>query len=142
MFDGDSARLKSCRIYQISVQQDQNRLTFLEDSKRLNEVYMSTTPETADFTEWQQVVDLLRQAALEQKDDVMLKLLLTPDEREALLARVNILHELMNGQRSQRKISELLGVGVATITRGSNELKHQSDDTKEWLASLLKKQQQ
>ncbi|CAG19063.1 MULTISPECIES: trp operon repressor [Photobacterium] len=103
---------------------------------------MSTTPETADFTEWQQVVDLLRQAALEQKDDVMLKLLLTPDEREALLARVNILHELMNGQRSQRKISELLGVGVATITRGSNELKHQSDDTKEWLASLLKKQQQ
>lgn len=103
---------------------------------------MSTTPETADFTEWQQVVDLLRQAALEQKDDVMLKLLLTPDEREALLARVNILHELMNGPRSQRKISELLGVGVATITRGSNELKHQSDDTKEWLASLLKKQQQ
>ncbi|EAS42958.1 trp operon repressor [Photobacterium profundum] len=103
---------------------------------------MSTTPETADFTEWQQVVDLLRQAALEQKDDVMLKLLLTPDEREALLARVNILHELMNGQRSQRKISELLGVGVATITRGSNELKHQSDDTKEWLAELLKKQQQ
>jgi TrpR family transcriptional regulator, trp operon repressor len=103
---------------------------------------MSTTPETADFTEWQQVVDLLRQAALEQKDDVMLKLLLTPDEREALLARVNILHELMNGQRSQRKISELLGVGVATITRGSNELKHQSDDTKEWLAALLKKQQQ
>ncbi|PSV44838.1 trp operon repressor [Photobacterium indicum] len=103
---------------------------------------MSTTPETADFTEWQQVVDLLRQAALEQKDDVMLKLLLTPDEREALLARVNILHELMNGQRSQRKISELLGVGVATITRGSNELKHQSDDTKQWLASLLKKQQQ
>lgn len=103
---------------------------------------MSTTPETADFTEWQQVVDLLRQAALEQKDDVMLKLLLTPDEREALLARVNILHELMNGQRSQRKISELLGVGVATITRGSNELKHQSDDTKEWLAALLKQQQQ
>jgi len=88
---------------------------------------MSTTPETPDFTQWQQVIDLLRQAATEQKEDALLQLLLTPDERDALLARVNIVHELLNGQRSQRKISELLGVGVATITRGSNELKHQDE---------------
>ncbi len=102
---------------------------------------MSTTPEMPDFTDWQQVVDLLRQAAGEQKDDVLLKFLLTPDEKDTLLGRVNILHELLNGQRSQRKISELLGVGVATITRGSNELKHHDEETKAWLAELLKKQQ-
>ncbi|MGR5464351.1 trp operon repressor [Photobacterium damselae] len=99
---------------------------------------MSTTPETPDFTQWQQVIDLLRQAATEQKEDALLQLLLTPDERDALLARVNIVHELLNGQRSQRKISELLGVGVATITRGSNELKHQDEATKVWIGEQLK----
>ncbi|EOB1206799.1 trp operon repressor [Photobacterium damselae] len=99
---------------------------------------MSTTPETPDFTQWQQVIDLLRQAATEQKEDALLQLLLTPDERDALLARVNIVHELLNGQRSQRKISELLGVGVATITRGSNELKHQDEATKTWIGEQLK----
>ncbi|EEZ41768.1 trp operon repressor [Photobacterium damselae subsp. damselae] len=99
---------------------------------------MSTTPETPDFTQWQQVIDLLRQAATEQKEDALLQLLLTPDERDALLARVNIVHELLNGQRSQRKISELLGVGVATITRGSNELKHQDEATKAWIGEQLK----
>ncbi|MGR5064230.1 trp operon repressor [Photobacterium sp. DNB22_13_2] len=101
---------------------------------------MSNSQETPEFTEWQQVVDILRQATTEQKDDTLLRLLLTPDERSVLLSRVNILHELLNGERSQRKISELLGVGVATITRGSNELKHHDDDIKVWLSALLKEQ--
>ncbi|PSW18924.1 trp operon repressor [Photobacterium sanctipauli] len=101
---------------------------------------MSNIQETPEFSEWQQVVDILRQAASEEKDDTMLRLLLTPDERTVLLSRVNILHELLNGERSQRKISELLGVGVATITRGSNELKHHDDETKAWLANLLEQQ--
>lgn len=101
---------------------------------------MSDIQETPEFTEWQQVLDILRQATSEQKDDVLLRLLLTPDERSVLLSRVNILHELLNGDRSQRKISELLGVGVATITRGSNELKHHDDATKVWLSGLLDEQ--
>ncbi|KLV04472.1 Trp operon repressor [Photobacterium aquae] len=103
---------------------------------------MSTVQETPEFTDWQQVVDILRQAASEQKEDTLLRLLLTPDERSSLLSRVNILHELLNGERSQRRISELLGVGVATITRGSNELKHHDDETKRWLADMLAKQLQ
>ncbi|PSU31845.1 trp operon repressor [Photobacterium lutimaris] len=101
---------------------------------------MPNIQETPEFTEWQQVVDILRQATTEHKDDTLLRLLLTPDERSVLLSRVNILHELLNGERSQRKISELLGVGVATITRGSNELKHHDDDIKVWLSTLLKEQ--
>ncbi|MGF1717907.1 trp operon repressor [Photobacterium chitinilyticum] len=101
---------------------------------------MSSTPETPEFTDWQQVIDILHQAATEQKDDTLLKLLLTPDERTVLLSRINIFHELLNGERSQRKISELLGVGVATITRGSNELKHHDESTKVWLSELLQQQ--
>ncbi len=47
---------------------------------------MSSTPETPEFTDWQQVIDILHQAATEQKDDTLLKLLLTPDERTVLLS--------------------------------------------------------
>ena len=101
---------------------------------------MSNSQETPEFTEWQQVLDILRQATDEHKEDTLLRLLLTPDERTVLLSRVNILHELLNGDRSQRKISELLGVGVATITRGSNELKHHDNATKVWLSALLEAQ--
>ncbi|KKD01604.1 MULTISPECIES: trp operon repressor [Photobacterium] len=102
---------------------------------------MSTKADTPDFSDWQQIVSLFRQASAEGKDELLLRLLLTPDERESLIARVNIFHELLNGERSQRKISELLGVGVATITRGSNELKHHDAETRDWLAEFLLKQQ-
>ncbi|KJG30373.1 trp operon repressor [Photobacterium angustum] len=98
---------------------------------------MTTTSDSPDFTEWQNVLDLIRHASAEERDALLFQVLLTHDEREALIARVNIVHELLNGDRSQRKISELLGVGVATITRGSNELKHQDDETKAWLANFL-----
>ncbi|MGF1828904.1 trp operon repressor [Photobacterium angustum] len=98
---------------------------------------MTTTSDSPDFTEWQNVLDLIRHASAEERDALLFQVLLTHDEREALIARVNIVHELLNGERSQRKISELLGVGVATITRGSNELKHQDDETKAWLANFL-----
>ncbi|EAS62480.1 Trp operon repressor [Vibrio angustum S14] len=102
-----------------------------------DEVTMTTTSDSPDFTEWQNVLDLIRHASAEERDALLFQVLLTHDEREALIARVNIVHELLNGERSQRKISELLGVGVATITRGSNELKHQDDETKAWLANFL-----
>lgn len=100
---------------------------------------MTTPTDRPEFTEWQNVLDLIRHASAEDRDALLFQLLLTHDEREALIARVNIVHELLNGERSQRKISELLGVGVATITRGSNELKHQDNDTKAWLAHFLAK---
>ncbi|QUJ68065.1 trp operon repressor [Photobacterium sp. GJ3] len=101
---------------------------------------MSSQSETPEFTEWQQIVTLFRQASADGKDELLLRLLLTPDERESLIARVNIFHELLNGERSQRKISELLGVGVATITRGSNELKHHDEEIRHWLSAFLQEQ--
>ncbi|HEJ2467050.1 TPA: trp operon repressor [Vibrio cholerae] len=89
------------------------------------------------FSEWQQVLDLVKQAVQQEKHEMLLTMLMTPDEREALVARVNIVHELLQGELSQRQISQMLGVGIATITRGSNELKSRSDEEKAALIELL-----
>jgi TrpR family trp operon transcriptional repressor len=72
-----------------------------------------------------------------QQDDMLLTMLMSRDERESLISRVNIINELLKGELSQRQISQMLGVGIATITRGSNELKSKSDEEKDKLKVLL-----
>ncbi|RTZ15083.1 trp operon repressor [Vibrio aquaticus] len=97
---------------------------------------MSLEPE---YKEWQQILDLISESAESKQHEMLLTMLLTPDEREALVARVNIFRELLKGDLSQRQISQMLGVGIATITRGSNELKSKSNDEKQQIAQLLEK---
>jgi len=91
-----------------------------------------------DYRDWQQILDLIQTSSDSGQHDLLLTLLLTLDEKEALLARVNIFSELLKGDLSQRQISQLLGVGVATITRGSNALKDRSEQEKMEIATLLK----
>ncbi|MEF1312225.1 trp operon repressor [Vibrio mytili] len=95
---------------------------------------MSHQPE---YKDWQQIIELIRSSVNDQQHNMLLTMLMTPDEREALIARVNILNELLKGELSQRQISQMLGVGIATITRGSNELKSKSDEEKDKLKVLL-----
>ncbi|GAK85081.1 transcriptional repressor protein TrpR [Vibrio ponticus] len=95
---------------------------------------MSQQPE---YTDWQQILDLVKHSKQTEQHEMLLTMLLTPDEREALVARVNIFRELLKGDLSQRQISQMLGVGVATITRGSNELKSKSSEEKQSLMALL-----
>ena len=51
-----------------------------------------------------------------------LKALLTPNEIEEMLRRLKIL-ELLEQGVPQRDIAKQLGVGIATVTRGSRALK-------------------
>ncbi|MGR5232119.1 trp operon repressor [Vibrio sp. WZ-1] len=95
---------------------------------------MSHEPE---YKDWQQIVELIRSSVDNQQHEMLLTMLMTPDERESLTARVNILNELLKGELSQRQISQMLGVGIATITRGSNELKSKSGTDKDKLKVLL-----
>ncbi|WP_038173953.1 MULTISPECIES: trp operon repressor [Vibrio] len=97
---------------------------------------MSLQPE---YQEWQQILDLIKHSTESEQHEMLLTMLLTPDERDALVARVNIFRELLKGDLSQRQISQMLGVGIATITRGSNELKSKSDSDKQQIAQLLDK---
>ena len=97
---------------------------------------MSQQPE---YTDWQQILDLIKHSTEKDQHEMLLTMLLTPDEREALVARVNIFRELLSGELSQRQISQMLGVGVATITRGSNELKSKSEQEKQAIIELLQR---
>ena len=97
---------------------------------------MTSKPE---YDNWQQLMDLVKTAAEKDQHELLLTMMMTSDERDALVARVNILCELMKGEMSQRQVSQMLGVGVATITRGSNELKAKSEQEKAAIAELLLK---
>lgn len=90
-----------------------------------------------DPEEWQQFVDLLKQAVLEDKTNELLSMLLTADERSSLGLRVQIIRELLQSQNPQREIQQKLNTSAATITRGSNMLKTVERDTLEWVNRKL-----
>ncbi|QXO17910.1 MULTISPECIES: trp operon repressor [Vibrio] len=97
---------------------------------------MSQQPE---YDDWSQLMSVVKEAADNDQHAMLLTMLMTPDERESLVARVNILCELLKGEMSQRQVSQMLGVGIATITRGSNELKSRTDTERDSLAKLILK---
>ena len=65
------------------------------------------------------------------------ELFLTINEREELIARYQIVKELLKGEKAQRAIAEHHKVSIAKITRGSNQLKTISDEFKDFIKSGL-----
>ncbi|GAL12967.1 transcriptional repressor protein TrpR [Vibrio astriarenae] len=97
---------------------------------------MSSKP---DYNQWEEIIALIKESVEQEQHELLLTLLMTPDEREAMLTRVNIVSELLKGDLSQRQISQMLGVGVATITRGSTELKSKTAEEKAVIEQLVLK---
>ena len=90
-----------------------------------------------EFQDWSDVQSLIYAAESSAEQRELFSILLTEDERNALIARVNILNELLKGDLTQRQLSQALGVGIATVTRGSNEIKRLSDVQKTQLQVQL-----
>jgi TrpR family trp operon transcriptional repressor len=74
---------------------------------------------TSDF---KKLVKLLVSINSEEEMENLLVGLFTPKEREELPIRIQIIKMLKQGI-PQHQIAEELGVGVATVTRGSKEIK-------------------
>ncbi|XKM13473.1 trp operon repressor [Orbaceae bacterium ac157xtp] len=87
--------------------------------------------------DWQKTVDFLNQAFKDNYQMDVLKLLMTPDERSAFSIRVKIIQLLLNKSVNQRQLKEQLGIGIATVTRGSNSLKETSPEFRQWLEDNL-----
>jgi len=89
--------------------------------------------------DWQKTVDFLNKAFDDNHQFDIFKLLMTIDERNALIIRVKIVKALLEGKINQRQLREQLGIGIATVTRGSNSLKDISPEFKQWLEKILLK---
>ena len=60
-------------------------------------------------------------------------LLFTLEEKQQLALRVELVKELLKGEKTQREISRDLNISIAKITRGSNALKTTSDQLKAFI---------
>lgn len=85
-----------------------------------------------------QLLDLILQIKTHAEAQAVLKALLTPAEYEDLSQRWQIIKGLIEGN-SQRAISENQGVAIATVTRGSRELKHGTGILQKFYERLQKK---
>lgn len=82
---------------------------------------------------WEKFLKLCQDVSSTAELEQLLQLLLTHEEREQIATRVLLLKELLAKQKPQRKIAEELHVSIAKITRGSNALKHLSEQELEAL---------
>jgi len=92
---------------------------------------------TTSPLDWSRFIELLAQAFSAGQGEALLNLMLTSDERQAYATRLCIIEELLRSQLSQRQLKDQLGVGIATITRGSNGLKSASPELRHWLSQQL-----
>lgn len=69
--------------------------------------------------------------------ETLLPLLLSPEEMTAINSRVIVYKALMEGQLSQREIAKTYNVSIATITRGSNNLKAMSPAQRQLLQQVI-----
>lgn len=98
-------------------------------------MYISRNPE-----QWNAFVEILRTAFEQGKEQELLTLLLTTDERDALGLRLQIVKQLLEKNIPQREIQQNLNTSAATITRGSNMIKMMPPDFMQWIQTELNKE--
>ena len=79
---------------------------------------------------WSPLLDLLAKVDHPKKMKKLLNLFLTIEEKETLASRYLIVKALLEGQLTQREISDHYEVSISQITRGSNALKTTDGDIK------------
>ncbi|MBN6070877.1 trp operon repressor [Aggregatibacter actinomycetemcomitans] len=94
-----------------------------------------------NLEQWNAFLNMLQTAFEQGKAQDVLTLLLTPDERDALGLRLQIVARLLNKNLPQREIQQSLNTSAATITRGSNMLKTMDPAFVDWIKTQLDEQE-
>ncbi|EGY33768.1 trp operon repressor [Aggregatibacter actinomycetemcomitans] len=94
-----------------------------------------------NLEQWNAFLNMLQTAFEQGKAQDVLTLLLTPDERDALGLRLQIVARLLNKNLPQREIQQNLNTSAATITRGSNMLKTMDPAFVDWIKTQLDEQE-
>lgn len=88
---------------------------------------------------WKQFIQLCQSTEDDKSLSTLFDLLLTPEEKESIAMRCLIVRELLEQKRTQRDIAKNLGVSIAKITRGSNEIKRMKEQFIQYLKARLVK---
>ena len=87
---------------------------------------------------WHEFLTLCSQTDSIEQLDELFNLLFSLEEKEQLAMRVELVRELLRGEKTQREISRDLNISIAKITRGSNALKRVSDKIKAFINTCLR----
>ena len=82
---------------------------------------------------WRGFLALCNQCKTPEKLEELFELFLTLEEKDDLAKRYLLVRGLLKGKKTQRQLARELGVGIATVTRGSNALKSVNKKLKEKL---------
>ena len=86
-----------------------------------------------NLEQWNAFLNMLKTAFEQGKEQDVLTLLLTADERDAVGLRLQIIAQLLDKNLPQREIQQNLNTSAATITRGSNMLKTMDPEFIDWI---------
>lgn len=84
------------------------------------------------------LVNLLEKAVVDGRTKPLVEMLLTLDEINSVVLRIDIIKHLLDNKMPQRQIKEQLKTSAATITRGSNMLKQVPKESIEWFSHQMK----
>jgi TrpR family transcriptional regulator, trp operon repressor len=86
---------------------------------------------------WQLFLRLVKNTEDNEQLNQLFQFLLTPEECEHIITRIELVRELLQGKKTQREIAKDLNISIAKITRGSNNLKKIDDQFKSFLKQIL-----
>ena len=86
---------------------------------------------------WRDFLTLIRSTDSTDLFSELCALMFTLEEKEQIALRVELVKELLKGEKTQRQISQDLNISIAKITRGSNALKTVSGELKAHIKKAL-----
>ncbi len=95
--------------------------------------------EMSERTKLKEIAGIFSNAPSDDLKFELLELFFTPNEVEQMIARYEIIQDLVKEELTQREIAARLNISIAKITRGSNELKKRSAPLLRYLSKSINK---